>query len=61
MQAKSSTMQNDKMVVRCPICERRIMDIQSGSKPFKPSALDLVLELKCSRCGKKVQVVLNNA
>jgi DNA-directed RNA polymerase subunit RPC12/RpoP len=61
METKSLTEQKDKMVVRCPICERRIMDIQSGSKPFKPSALDLVLELKCGRCGKKVQVVLKNA
>jgi DNA-directed RNA polymerase subunit RPC12/RpoP len=61
MEQKSSAKANDKMVVRCPICELRIMDVQSGSKPLKPNALDIVLELKCSRCGKKIQIVLSNA
>ncbi|MEG0693422.1 MAG: hypothetical protein RR444_10120 [Oscillospiraceae bacterium] len=61
MEQKSSAKANDKMVVRCPTCDLRIMDIQSGSKPFKPNALEIVLDLKCGRCGKKVQVVLSNA
>ena len=61
MKDKSSIMHKQKMVVRCPECNHIVLDIQSGSKPFKPSATDVVLNTKCSRCGNAVKVLLCNA
>ncbi len=57
---KSSSEHNVK-VVRCLHCDIKVLDIESGSKPFKPSATPVAINLKCARCGKPIRLELGNA
>lgn len=61
MNKKSSKSQLNMKVVRCPNCENKLMDIESGSKPFKPCANELAISLKCGRCGVETKILLYNA
>ncbi len=60
-QNKSSfNEQKTLKVVRCPICKRKIVDIYTGSKPFRTSEENIYLALQCGRCGENVGVTLGN-
>lgn len=61
IKTKSSNLTPNMKVVRCPECEIKLMDIESGSKPFKPSATNVAINLKCNRCGEEVKILLHNA
>jgi len=38
--------------VRCPICNQRLFDAREGDKAM--------IDIKCTRCGKVVQVMLSD-
>ncbi len=60
MEEKSLNLQLNMKVVRCPKCKHKLLDIESGRKPFKPSATKVAINLKCNRCGNLVEIILEN-
>ena len=52
---------SEPVIIRCPECEQRLMDIESSKKPFKSDVLELLIKLNCPRCNDDVEIILNNS